>query len=257
MNNKLKKVLLFLAILTFLFSYKLNAQVSVQDSAIGISMLYPSFAMQLPGGDLKDRFGFSSSIGPGFMYKTKSNWLICAEAGFIFGKDVKDEERILEHISTSEGWVIDANGTYAEIHMYERGFTGMAGVGKLLPGLGPNPNSGILFMLKAGYLQHKIRIENPGKAAPQIAGDYKKGYDRLSDGPAINEFAGYMFMGNKRITSFFGGISCTQSWTRSRRIFDFHDMKKDDAVHMDLLYEVKLGWIIPFYKKTAREYYYN
>ena len=190
------------------------------------------------------------------MLKTKNNWLLAAEAGFIFGSDVKNKETILENISTSEGWVIDGNGTYAEIRMYERGFTGMAGVGKLFSGLGPNPNSGFMFMLKGGYLQHKIRIENPGNAAPQVAGAYKKGYDKLSDGPALNEFIGYMYLGNNRIASFFGGISCTQSWTRSRRIYDFHDMKKDDALHTDLLYELKIGWIIPFYKRASREFYY-
>ena len=253
----LNKILLILAFCAFLQPLKTTAQVNLRDSSIAVNMLYPSFAFQVPGGDLKDRFGTSTSIGPGFMFKTKNNWLLAAEAGFIFGSDVKNEQSILENISTKEGWVIDGNGTYAEIHMYERGFTGMAGFGKLFPVFGPNPNSGIMLMLKGGYLQHKIRIENPGNTAAQVAGDYKKGYDKLSDGPALNEFFGYMYLGNSRIASFFGGISCTQSWTRSRRIYDFHDMKKDDAVHLDLLYEVKLGWIIPFYKRASREFYYN
>jgi hypothetical protein len=253
----IKNILLILVAVALLHPFKTNAQVNVRDSSIVVTMLYPSFAFQVPGGDLKDRFGNSSSIGPGFMIKTKNNWLLSAEAGFIFGSNVKNEASILENISTSEGWVIDGNGTYAEIHMYERAFTGLAGFGKLITGLGPNPNSGIMLMLKGGYMQHKIRIENPGKTAPQIAGDYKKGYDKLSDGPAISEFVGYMYLGNKRIASFFGGLGCTQAWTRSRRIYDLHDMKKDNAVYLDLLYEVKLGWIIPFYGRTHKEFYYN
>ncbi|MEI6747779.1 MAG: hypothetical protein WCM93_01345 [Bacteroidota bacterium] len=252
-----KKILSILAICALLLPLKSGAQVNVKDSSIFATMLYPSFAYQIPGGDMKERFGSSASIGPGFMLKTKNNWLLLAEAGFIFGGDVKNEQTILENISTSEGWVIDGNGTYAEIHMYERGFSGMAGFGKIFSGLGPNPNSGIMLMLKGGYLQHKIRIENPGNAAPQVYGAYKKGYDKLSDGPALSGFVGYMFLGNNRLTSFFAGINFTQAWTRSRRIYDFHDMKKDDAVHMDQLYEFKVGWIIPFYKRASREFYYH
>jgi hypothetical protein len=253
----IKNVLLILTICVLIHPTKAGAQVNVRDSSISVSMLYPAFAIQVPGGNLKERFGNSTSIGPGFMLKTKNNWLLAIEAGFIFGNDIKNEQKILENISTTEGWVIDGNGTYAEIHMYERGFTGMAGIGKIFPGMGSNPNSGIILMLKGGYLQHKIRIENPGNAAVQVFGAYKKGYDKLSDGPALSEFVGYMYLGNNRIASFFGGVNIIQAWTQSRRIYDFHDMKKDDSVHFDLLYEIKVGWIIPFYKRASREFYYN
>jgi hypothetical protein len=252
-----KKVLLLLVIMLVICTVKVSAQVNVKDSSIFATMIYPAFSFQMPGGDLKERFGISASLGPGFMLKTRNNWLLSAEADFIFGEDVKNQQRILENISTSEGWIIDGNGTYAEIHMYERGFSCMAGLGKIFSGLGPNSNSGIMLMLKGGYLQHKIRIENPDNVAPQVYGDYKKGYDKLSDGPAMSEFVGYMYLGNNRIASFFGGINFTQAWTKSRRIYDFHDMKKDDTLNFDMLYEIKLGWIIPFYKRASQEFYYR
>lgn len=234
-----------------------TAQVNVKDSSVFTTMVYPAFAVQWPGGDLKSRYGFSTSIGPGFMLKSKSNWLFAVETGFILGTDIKDEQQILKNISTSDGWVIDANGIYASIQMYERGFTCMAGVGKIMTGLGPNPNSGIMIMGKVGYIQHKIRIENTDNAAPQIAGNYKKGYDKLSDGPALSEFLGYMYLGNNRLVSFFGGISCTQAWTRSRRIYNLTEGKKDDAQHFDMLFELRGGWIIPLYKRSPKEFYYN
>lgn len=251
------KLLVLLLCAVFLFPQNTGAQVNVKDSAVFTTMVYPAFALQLPGGDLKLRYGFSTSIGPGFMMKLKSNWVLALETGFIFGSDIKDEQQVLQNISTSDGWVIDANGTYATIHMYERGFSAMAGLGKIFTGLGPNLNSGIMLMGKAGYLQHKIRIDNTDNAAPQVAGDYKKGYDKLSDGPAISEFLGYMYLGNNRLVSFFGGISCTQAWTKSRRIYDFNAMKKDDTQHFDMLFEFRGGWIIPLYKRSPKEFYYN
>jgi hypothetical protein len=258
MNKRmLNKTLLLLAICFLMHPAKTVAQVNVKDSSIFTTMVFPVFAVQVPGGDMKDRFGISSAIGPGFMLKTKNNWLLSAETGFMFGSNVKNQQYILENISTSEGWVIDANGTYAEIHMYERGFSAIAGLGKIFPGLGPNPNSGIMLMLKGGYLQHKIRIENTDNAAPQLDGDYKKGYDKLSGGPALSGFVGYMYLGNNRIASFFGGLSFTQAWTKMERFYDFHDMKKDNKVHSDMLYELKIGWIIPFYKRAPQEFYYH
>jgi hypothetical protein len=253
----LVKKVLILIICTLILSEIMQAQVNVKDSSISVTMLFPAFGYQVPGGDMKASFGNSVSIGPGILLKTKNNWLLTVEAGFIFGDNVKNNSTILENISTSDGNVIDGNGTYAEIYMYERGFTGMAGFGKIIPVLGPNNNSGLMLMLKGGYLQHKIRIENPGNVAPQVSGDYKKGYDRLSDGPALSEFIGYMYLGNKRITSFFAGLNFTQAWTSSCRIYDFHDMKKDDAVHLDILYELRIGWMIPFYKRASREFYYR
>lgn len=256
MNIKMK-VLVFLLLAASLFPLCSGAQVNVKDSSVFTTMIYPAFALQWPGGDLKSRFGFSSSIGPGFMLKSKSNWVFAVEAGFIFGAVIKNEQEILKNISTADGWVIDANGTYASIHMYERGFTGMAGIGKIITGLGPNPNSGIMLMGKVGYIQHKIRIENTDNAAPQVTGNYKKGYDKLSEGPALSEFIGYMYLGNNRLISFFGGISCTQAWTRSRRIFDLSEGKKDDAQHFDMLFEIRGGWIIPLYKRSPKEFYYN
>ena len=256
MNIK-RKILVFLLLAVFLFPLHTRAQVNVKDSSVFTTMVYPAFAIQLPGGDLKSRYGLSTSIGPGFMMKFKSNWVFAVETGFIFGSDIKNEQQILENISTPDGWVIDANGTYATIHMYERGFSAMAGFGKIITGLGPNQNSGIMLMGKAGYLQHKIRIDNTDNAAPQVAGNYKKGYDKLSDGPAISEFLGYMYLGNNRLVSFFGGISCTQAWTTSRRMYDFNAMKKDDIQHFDMLFEFRGGWIIPLYKRSPKEFYYN
>jgi hypothetical protein len=256
MNIKIK-ILAILLFAVFLFPMHIRAQVNVKDSAVFTTMVYPAFALQWPGGDLKKRYGFSTSIGPGFMMKSENNWVFAVETGFIFGSIIRNEEQILKNISTSDGWVIDANGTYATIHLYERGFTAMAGLGKIIKGMGPNSNSGIMLMGKAGYLQHKIRIENTDNAAPQIAGDYKKGYDKLSDGPAISEFLGYMYLGNNRLVSFFGGLNCTQAWTTSRRIYDFNAMKKDDIRHFDMLIEFRGGWIIPLYKRSPKQYYYN
>ena len=140
--------------------------------------------------------------------------------------------------------------------MWERGFNSTFKVGKIFPIIGPNPNSGLAVIVGIGYLTHKIRIENRDKTAPQINGDYKKGYDRLAAGLTINQFIGYMHFGNKKILSFYAGIEFTQAWTQSMRVYDFDKRSKNNSKYFDTLTGIKIAWIIPLYKRLPDKYYY-
>jgi hypothetical protein len=243
------------ALLLFLFSTYSFSQGNIKDSLIRTSMFTASYSYQFPGGDLSKRFLSNNSIGGSFLYKTKHNWLIGAEGSFMFRDTIKETE-ILDSISTSDGAIIDGNGTYADIRLYERGFyTGIKG-GKIFPVFGPNKNSGIVVMIGAGLLQHKIRIENTDNTAPQIKGNYKKGYDRLTNGFALSEFVGYMYLGNSRLVSFYAGFELMQAWTKNRRSYNFDLMGPDNTKRLDMLNGLRIGWIIPLYKRTPDKYYY-
>jgi hypothetical protein len=112
-----------------------------------------------------------------------------------------------------------------------------------------------LTTIGAGLLQHKIRIEVQDNNVPQLDGDYRKGYDRLTNGLALTEFVGYLHCGNNRLINFFAGIELTQAFTKSRRDWDFSTMRKDDSNRMDLLFGIKVGWFFPMYKHAATAYY--
>jgi hypothetical protein len=237
-------------------AYISPAQVNIKDSAISTSLISISYSYQFPGGDLSKRFLSNNAIGGSYLYKTKSNWLIGADGFFMFRDTIKETD-ILNSISTKDGNIIDGNGIYADVHLYERGFyCGVKG-GKIFPVFGPNKNSGIVILCGAGLLQHKIRIENPDNTAPQIKGDYKKGYDRLTNGLAISEFIGYMFLGNSRLVSFYAGFEFTQASTQNRRSYNFDMMGPDKTKRSDLLSGLKIGWILPLYKRSPEKYYYN
>ncbi len=234
----------------------LHSQISVKDSTIFTALFYASYAYQIPGNDLAKRFGNNSNIGGGCLIKTKKNLLFGVDFNFLFSENVKDEDSLFKHISTSDGSIIGRDGLYAEVHLWERGFNSSFKVGKIFPIFGPNPNSGLAIIFSMGYLQHKIRIENRDKTAPPINGDYKRGYDRLSAGLAINQFIGYMHLGNKKLISFFAGFELTQAWTKSLRIYDFDKMSRNEERYFDTLYGIKIGWIIPLYKRIPDKYYY-
>ena len=251
---RLSKIVLSLGLL--LISLSANSQVSIRDSSIAFPMFSINYAYQTPGSDLAKRFGDDSNIGANLTYKTKKNYLFGLEGNYFFGTMLK-EDSILDKISTADGNIINGNGEYADIRMFERGFYITGKIGKMFPVIGPNPNSGLFIMGGAGFLQHKIRIENPGNTVPQIAGDYAKGYDRLTNGFAITEFVGYMHMGSNRLVSFYIGIECVQAWTQNRRSYNFDQMKRDTDKRFDALYGIKLGWILPLYKRVPDKYYFN
>jgi hypothetical protein len=249
----------FLFAIIFFFFFCFNqisfAQVSVKDSSISMSMISFSYGFQIPGGDMRQLFLSNSNVGGSFFYKTKSNWLFGADGYYLFRDTVKGAS-IFKSIETSDGNIIDGNGIYAEIYLQERGFDISGRVGKLFPIWGPNKNSGIVVMSGPGMLLHKIRIENPDKTAYQINGDYAKGYDRLSDGLSVNEFIGYMYIGNKRMMTFFAGFDFTQAWTKDRRGYNFDMYGPDNALKFDLLSGIRIGWIIPIYRIAPEKYYY-
>lgn len=232
-----------------------KAQVKMNEKA-GFPIFNLHYAYQVPGHDLAQRFGNNSMIGGGFLYKFKSNLVAGVEGNFLFSEKVKNEEQYLQLIGTSDGFVISEGGTYAGVFFHQRGFSLNARFGGIIPLVGPNPNSGILILGGAGFLQHKIRIEVEENNAPQLRGDYIKGYDRLTNGPSVSQFIGYVHFDNNRTINFQIGLEFTQAWTSSRRPFDFDRMQPDTQKRFDSLWGLRIGWVLPLIKRAPRDYYY-
>jgi hypothetical protein len=230
------------------------AQVSVKDSSIFTSVFFVAYSYQFPQGDLAELYGGNSSIGGGMLFKTKSNWIFGAEGNYLFGGKVKNDT-LLKNISTPDGFIIDANGYFADVVYYERGYSFYAKFGKQFPVFGSNPNSGITLMAGIGYLQDKIRIHNPGNTAPQINGDYKKGYDRLNGGFTLNGSLGYTFISNTRLLNFYAGFEFIQSWTKSKRDYTFDLERAEKISYSTRFYGIKVVWMIPLYKRSPKNYY--
>lgn len=221
-------------------------------------MFSAAYSAQIPGGDMADRFGFSSTIGGSFMYKHKSNLFFETSGSFLFGSALKEEaEGILDGIKDSDGQILNEYGEFAKVVLSERGFFAGGRLGYIVPVLKDNPNSGIMISAGGGILQHKIRIDNDGNNAPQILNDYKKGYDKLTNGFALTEFVGFVYFGDQHIFNFYAGFEFYQGFTQSRRSYDFNLMGPDLKKRKDLLSGFKIGWIIPIYERKPDPFYYD
>lgn len=231
-----------------------KAQSNIRDSSIAMHIVSIGYTIQLPAGDLADRFGFSSMVGGSYAYKLKNNWILSLNGGFIFGDQLK-EDSILNNIANEDGLILGNDGNFASINLYERGIHFSLTAGKLFPFKKPNPNSGIIIQAGPSFLQHKIRIET-SEGVPQLNNEYKKGYDRLTNGIGLNESVTYVYFGNKYLVNFYFGLDLIQSFTKNRRDFNFDTMSKDDSSRIDLLFGFKAGWMLPLYRKAPQKFYY-
>lgn len=230
-------------------------QKPVADEKVSLFMLSGSFGGHVPGGDMKSRFGESASVGGTLWYKSNKNWLFSVEGNSIFGKKVKEYD-LFKNLLTNNDFIIDAEGIQADIAVFQRGFTSHLKFGKLFPVLSPNPNSGFFFTTGIGFLQHKIRIEHHQSEVPALSDDYKKGYDRLTNGFSTTQFLGYMYVSNNGRINFYAGLEFYQAWTKNRRKYNFDQMAFDLEPKFDMLSGIKVGWIFPINRNTKEKHYY-
>ncbi len=232
------------------------SQKSIRDSSIALTMISPQFKAQLPGAELADRFGWSSSIGAQWTYKTKSNFLIGAEANFIFGNKVK-KDSMLNYLLNSNGNIVDVNGFAGDVVMDQRAFDVQLSLSKYVLEVGPNPNCGFYAGLGLGYFQHKIRIRDLADKVPLLQGDYVKGYDRLTGGLAISERFGYRYFSNNKRVNFYLELEAMQGLTRGLRSYQFDLRSSYTSAHFDALYSLKIGWTFALYKRPGNNFYFD
>ena len=251
----MKRLIFVIVLVLSLTSVK--GQLDPRDTTVATLIPHFSYAFQIPAGDVGERYGVNSTIGGGLMYKTRKNLVFSLDINFIFGNQVKNADSILSMVETQSGHIIDGNGTYALYALYQRGYSLNFRVGKILNVLQANPNSGLFLMAGAGYLAHRMRIDNQDETAPQISGDYAKGYDRLTGGLNLNQFIGYFFMGNSRVANFSAGFEFYQAFTSSQRDYVFDQMQKDNNSYVDLFFGFRITWMIPVYRRSPDPYYYQ
>ncbi len=256
MNNFKKTIACILLIVIVIGSALTTgfSQVRITESE-NIPMFHGSIGVHLPYNDLAVRFGPNTSIAAGHLFKTKKNWLIGIDYQYLFGNMVK-EDNILDILKTENGNFLNSYGEYGNVILYQRGFFSGLRIGKLIPLGKKSPNSGIIITSGVGLLQHKIWITNEGNNVPQLIGEYKKGYDRLTNGLAIQEFVGYLYVGKNQFTNFFAGVEFTQAWTQNRRSINYDTKITDTTKRIDTLWGIRFGWIVPIYRGVSGSYYY-
>ncbi len=226
---------------------KLKRQVYFVDSVKRAVIFQFKYGLQLPAGELYNRFGYSKIIGSEIDYKTHKNFFYGIRGDYWFGKTVKDS--VLNKLTTNVG-IITKYGDVADVRLSSMGMHFGLQVGKIFAIPAINKNSGIALGFGSGYMMHKIRIINKQLDVPQLSTAYKKGYDRLTGGPYLSQTLSYFNMSNSRLINFQIQLEALEGFTQSKRTFNFDTMEADTHKRFDALLGIKAVWMLPVFIKN-------
>lgn len=241
------------AFFVILFVVRVAAQEAPTHSAIKTGFICQfTYNYNIPGGDLAKRYGNGSAVGAGVYYKTGKNWFFGAEGSYWFGGSLR-EKGIFSSITDASGFAIDNNGVPVLVDAQQRGYTLGGKFGKIIPLSQKNRNSGIMISAGVAYLEHYLRLSNNTAGIAALSGDFRYGYDRLTNGWMLNQFIGYQNLDKKNRINFFIGVEFAQGFTNSMRAVDFDLMNGDPSGRMDTYTGLRFGWLLPIYTGTANE----
>ncbi|MBK7818194.1 MAG: hypothetical protein IPJ60_12120 [Sphingobacteriaceae bacterium] len=153
--------------------------------------------------------------------------------------------------------MVDNAGYPADIRISERVLTITLHAGKLMPLGSPNPNSGLFVDAGLGYMQHKVHFVDINQQIAAVDGDIKNGLDKLTNGICASQFVGYLFLSDNRFLNFYAGAEAFEGFTKSVRKLNYDTGLPDTKGRVDVLLGLRIGWILPLYSRTPKNYFYN
>ena len=212
--------------------------------------LQSSYLIEVPGGDLADRFGLNSKFEFRLEY-LKNSWAIYAKSGLRIGENVKED--VLAPLRTSEGFVTGVNGFYADLFGRKRGFDYGIGIDKILK-VAKNSNHSFRFGIAAIKAHHWIRIADESKSVPQILGDYSQLYDHFVSGLGIEENIQFQYNSKNNNAAFIVGLQFQQIFSKEHR--QQLIQSKTSSKRNDLYFGLKLSYLLPLFNFDQAETIY-
>lgn len=257
-----KYAILFILLAVHLSSFAQN-ELFGYDSTIKAHsgfILNGNISADLPLFDMAKRFGINYRLGPAITYKTKTNWIFGVKFDFLSGNQIKEDSlmiNIKDKYSTQfngkEVQFLNTSGIRTGVPIYERGYLAGISAGHIFNRNPAQPDNGWMILTTAGFIQHKINIFNDQKDVAQLQGGYLKGYDRLTNGWFVEQFAGYSYFAHNGLLNFNIGVDVMVGFTRGRRDYLYDVMRSDNAQRIDMLVGLRGGWMIPIFKRKSED----
>lgn len=204
-----------------------------------------SYGAHLPLADFSENYDYLFSLAGKAQFIFSNNLSIGLVGDYWFADAIATD--VVANLREEEGLIIDRFGELTDVQQGMRGFFLGAGVSYLIPVLKNYKRSGIEVRFEGGYVQHWIRFRTVGGQVAGLAGDYTRGYDRMTSGVAFRQYIGYRHLARNRLFNFFGGFDFMEAFTRNRRGFNFDTGKVDTKNRLDLLVGIRVGLTLPIY----------
>jgi len=160
-------------------------------------------------------------------------------------------------IMDKAGTYINQDGERLGINKYERGY--MAGIeaGRIINTSRRVSDNGIMLITGAGFMQHKVLIQDKSESILQLRGAYRKGYDRLANGIYVEQYIGYLYLSDNGLINFHIGLDIAWGFTQGRRDFLYDVRRPGTDRRNDILFGIRGGWYIPMFKRKSEEFYFE
>ncbi|HZV71720.1 MAG TPA: hypothetical protein VFG10_19355 [Saprospiraceae bacterium] len=245
----------FKRLLTFILLV-IMASLAYGQENTSVKLLEFKYGFQAPMADMKTRFGGNSNLGISVQYASLSRTTFFGVEGiFFFGSTVKED--ILANLKTFDGLILGIQGEAGDIGLKERGFYAGLDAGKIFKTTKVENNlTGIRALIGIGLLQHKIRVQDNFNNIPALDNQYLKGYDRLTNGPALHLSLGYQYENpnNNFHFNIMGDVYGGQ--TSSRRDYDNLTGAYLDKKRTDILAGLTISYIVSISKTDKADHIY-
>lgn len=208
--------------------------------------VWAGVSQDFPAMDLKDRFGVSNSAAlSGEHFWGKGQWFVGVTGNYGFGAEVKED--VLANLRTPEGDILGNNSAIATVFLRHRYWQTGIYAGKTLGFIGKSKRSGLRLSGGISIWQHWIRLQDDTNSAAQIAGDYKRGYDRMTNGPAVTGTIGYQHFSENGLVNFHVSFEYVQGWLKHQRAWNFAEKIAGGENRTDAQYRIRVAWALPFF----------
>ncbi|MEP6647645.1 MAG: hypothetical protein ABJC12_11210 [Saprospiraceae bacterium] len=245
----------FKSLLTFMVLASLHLHLDAQASK-SVTLLEFKYGFQTPLADMKKRFGGSNDLGISFQKASLSKTTFFGVEGiFFFGSTVKED--VVANLRSFDGSIIGIDGHAGDVNLKERGYYAGIDAGKIFKTTGDVNNlTGIRCQLGAGFLQHKIRVQDNLNTIPELNKKYIQGYDRLTNGPAIHLSVGYQYENPNNNFHFNIMSHLYGARTASRRDFDNLTGEYLSAKRTDILAGITVSYIVSISRTDKADHIY-
>ncbi|MFM2385623.1 MAG: hypothetical protein RL660_380 [Bacteroidota bacterium] len=205
--------------------------------------------------DYAKRFGTCAKIGSSIYRKSTKNYIVGVRMDFIFGNSIK-EDSMTWNLYNKSGNMIDNNGIQRNPGLFQRGYQVGVDLGKIFDVWQVNPNSGVIWLSSYGFMQYRINMYDQDNGFAQFAGEYEKGYDRLTNGLYTEQMLGYTYLSKSKAVNVTAGLTFCYASTGGRRTWLYDVNRSGLDKRQDGTVGFKFIWHVPKYKKIVEDTYY-
>ncbi len=206
-------------------------------------LLEMGYGIQIPGGNLQQRYGQNFQLNGTFNWIPIKNWTIGVSASILFGSTVKED--VLAPFRTIDRGIIGSDLLFAQIFLRQRG--GIIGlkVGKINY-LGKQvaiwPQVGI------HRLQHHIRFQDDSQSVKFLNQSLTRALDRRSAGWGPQFSLTMMYLSLDGLANFAITLESHLAKTQIIRNFQY-DVTLNSTSEWDNLWGIRASWLIPILSK--------